>query len=135
MTKKLFRLYCFSFVVSILPIVILLIVKWDDYVKSVPAGGLKLTIAGIIASVVLLFKVTGHLNIKSHFVWYVGLALFFWLIKSMANDLSLVFVCAAVGDGVDEIFFQTAIKKERQRIAMDKQADVIVDKLGKAGNT
>lgn len=135
MTKKLLKLYIGSFLVSVLPLVALIIFRWDAYVKSVPAGALRLTIAGAIAVVVLLFKITGHLHIKSHFVWYVGLALFFWLIKSLANDLSLVFICAAIGEGIDEIFFQTAIKKERKQRDMEKQAQIIVDQMGKAGNT
>lgn len=135
MTKKLLKLYIGSFLVSVLPLVALIIFRWDAYVKSVPAGALRLTIAGVIAVVVLLFKITGHLHIKSHFVWYVGLALFFWLIKSLANDLSLVFICAAVGEGIDEIFFQTAIRKERQQRDMEKQAQIIIDQMGKAGNT
>lgn len=135
MTKKLLKLYIGSFLASVLPLLLLLIFRLDAYVKSVPAGALRLTIAGVIAVVVLLFKITGHLHIKSHFVWYVGLALFFWLIKSLANDLSLVFICAAIGEGIDEIFFQTAIKKERKQRDMEKQAQIIIDQMGKAGNT
>lgn len=136
-TKKknntLIKLYVGSFLVSALPLMMLVIFRWNTYVKSVPAGAIRLSIAGIIAAVVLLFKITGHLHIKSHFVWYVGFALFFWLIKSVANDLSLVFICAAIGDGVDEIFFQTAIKKERKKRDMEKQAEIIIEQMGQMG--
>ena len=38
MTKKLLKLYIASFVVSALPLVLLVIFRWNAYVKSVPAG-------------------------------------------------------------------------------------------------
>lgn len=135
MTKKLLKLYIGSFLVSILPIVLLLVFRWDTYVKSVPAGAFRLTIGGITVAVVMLFKITGHLHIPSHFVWYVGLALFCWLMKAVLNDLMLVFICAAVGEGIDEVFFQTAIKKERKERDMEKQAQVIIEQMGKAGKS
>ena len=135
MTKKLLKLYIASFVVSALPLVLLVIFRWNAYVKSVPAGAVRLTLAGIIAAVVLLFKITGHLHIKSHFVWYVGLALFCWLIKAVLGDMMLVFVCAAIGEGLDEIFLQTAIKKVLKERDMNEQAKIIVEQLGKAGKS
>lgn len=131
MNKTLLKLYIGSFLVSILPLAILFVVRWGQYVKSVPAGAFRLTLGGIMIAVVLVLKITHHLKIHSLCVFFVACALFCWLMQAVLNDMMVIFICAAVGQAVDEIFFQTAIKKKRQELEMDKEAQMLAERLDK----
>ena len=132
MKRKLFSLYIGSFISSILPLAVLVGVRWNDYIRDVPAGAFRLTIGGVMVAIVMILKITHHLKIHSLFFTFAACALFCWLVEAVLADLRLIYSLAAVGQGIDEIFFQTAIKKTRKEIEMQEQAEKIAEAIGKA---
>ena len=135
MKKKLFFLYLGSFLVSVLPLVVFIAVRWNTYVRNVPAGAFRLTVGGVIACAILLLRIMGKLKIPSAFTTSLFLSAFCWAIQPLLNDLAVIFTLWAVGEALDMIFFRTAIRKTRKDKETTDTAQKLAEELKKAGGT
>ncbi len=118
---KLFFLRFCSFIVSVAPLVVVLIMNWGKYTET-PAETVKLCIGGVLCLLFVLMKVLGKLKIPSRLVLFFVVFLMAYLMQSVLEDLLLLSGMALLGESVDFIFFQKAIKTAEENILVDKTA-------------
>lgn len=125
MKRKLAILYPLSFLSSIAPVGIFVGMNWEDYVKDVPAGGLRLTFGGLMVAFVVGMKVCGKLKLSGGLRWFIFAAALCWMLQALLNDLTTIFLLAATGEATDSLVFQRMIKN----IKADKETDDLADKI------
>ena len=128
MKNKLRILTILSFVTSILPIVLVVGINWDVYVKTT-GDAVKLTFGGIIAGFLVLLKVMDKLKVPNKFVLLGSVFVMSYLLQSILQDLTLLSGMAFLGEALDCFFFQTPIKKLREAIMIEKTADATSSKI------
>ena len=115
-------LYIGSFVASVAPIASCLAVRWDIYTTT-PAATLKLCGGGLIAALFIILKLVGALHAPRRIVLYGTVFVMAYLLEAILNDLILLSGLALLGELLDLIFFQHAIKSTREKILISKTAD------------
>lgn len=128
MKNKLRILTILSFVTSILPVVLVVGINWDVYVKTT-GDAVKLTFGGIIAVFLVLLKVMDKLKVPNKFVLLGSVFVMSYLLQSILQDLTLLSGMAFLGEVLDCFFFQTPIKKLREAIMIEKTADATSSKI------
>lgn len=128
---KLVFLQIFSFIFSIAPLAIAIIVNRDRYFGT-PEESVKLGIGLIIGIVFICLKVLAKIKIPSRLVTYGIVFAMVYLMQSILADLLLLSGMAFLGEMLDFLFFQRAIRRTRERISAETTADataVQVEKL------
>ena len=77
---RLFFLHIFSFLVSVAPITVSVVVNWNKYTTK-PSDTVKLCIGGVIALVFVVLKVVGHLKMPRRVVTFGIVFLMSYLLK------------------------------------------------------
>lgn len=125
---RLILLYIGSFIVSIAPLLVILILRWDNYTKT-PGDTTKLCIGGIICLFFVFLKVIGKLQMPRRIVLFGIVFLMAYLLKALMDDLILLSGMALAGEVLDLIFFQHFIKVTRENILVEKTATATSSKL------
>ena len=115
-------LYIGSFLSSVLPLIICVGVNFDKYTKT-PGDTVKLCIGGVIALIFLFLKVIGKLKMPRRIILFGLVFIMTYLLQAILNDLILLSGMALIGELLDFIFFQRAIKNTKERIIIGKTAD------------
>ena len=110
---RLVFLYIGSFLVSIAPLIICLAFNWGDYTKT-PGDTVKLSLGGIILATLVFMKVIGKLKMPRRIVSF-GIA--FVMAYLLQAGMALL------GEFIDYMFFQKAIKKTKEDMLVEKTAD------------
>ena len=129
MKKKMFFLYLFSFLATVSPVSVFVILNWDKYIHDVPAGALRLSVGGIVAAFVVLLKVLGKLKINGSMRWYLIGAVLCYTLQAILDDLGAIFLLAAIGEAIDYLFFRGKIEKLKKQSEQDELIDKFVDKM------
>lgn len=119
---RLALLYIGSVIAFVSPLLICFILKWDEYMKT-PGDTVKLGIGGVLLVVVVALMILGRLKSLRRIV---GLGISFilaYLLQAVLVDLVLLLGLALLGELLDLIFFQTAIKTTKEKIHITKTAD------------
>ena len=127
---RLFMLYIGSFLASAAPVAACVVARWDVYTAT-PAMKLKLCGGGVIAAVLMLLKVLGKLRIPRRIVFFGAVFVMSYLLEAVLNDLMLLSGLALLGEGLDLVFFQGAIKHTEEAIKIQKTASATADQLEK----
>lgn len=120
---RLVFLYIGSFIVSIAPLVFCFAWNWEDYTKT-PGDTVKLTFGGIMLAVLVFMKVIGKLKMPRRIVSFGIVFVMAYLLQAVLEDLLLLSGMALLGEFIDFVFFQKAIKKTKEDILIGKTADV-----------
>lgn len=115
-------LYIGSFLSSVLPLIICVGVNFDKYTNT-PGDTVKLCIGGVIALIFLFLKVIGKLKMPRRIILFGLVFIMTYLLQAILNDLILLSGMALIGELLDFIFFQRAIKNAKERIVIGKTAD------------
>ena len=102
-----------SFLVTCAPLVTVLILKWDVYTAQSYGGTVNLCVGGVLALVFLLLKVVGKLRLPRRIILYALVFAFAVLMEAVLLDLKLLSGMALLGEALDYILFQSALKKYR----------------------
>ena len=111
-----------SFIVTTAPLFICFVANWNKYTKA-PSDTVKLTLAGIIGVTLLALKVIGKLHMPRRIVLYGIVFAMAYLLKPVLDDLILLSGMALLGEFLDLVFLQNAIRKTRESIQIGKTAD------------
>lgn len=111
-----------SFIVSVAPLLICITANWGRYVKT-PGDAVSLGLGGMLAAIFLLLKVLGKLKMPSRVVLYGVVFIMAYLFEALLSDLVLLSGMALLGETVDFIFFQRAIRTAKENILVGKTAD------------
>lgn len=125
---RLILLYIFSFLVSIAPVTVCLILNWGDYVKT-PGDTIRLSLGGIALACILFLKVIGKLKMPRRIVAFGIVFVMAYLLQSVLQDLLLLSGMALLGEFVDFAIFQRAIKKTKENILVGKTADKTAEQV------
>ncbi len=126
--RKLFFLCAGGFLASILPLVALLILRWEEY-TAVPGGAVRLCFGGAAIAALIAMKVLGKLKLPSRLTVMVIALVLVYLLEAMISDLTLILWTAILGEALDTFLFSPFAKRTRERIAIEKQADATADKV------
>lgn len=125
--KRLILLYIGSFIVSIAPLLIVLIVRWGNYTKT-PSDTVKLCFGAVICIVFMVLKVIGKLKMPSRIITFAVVMLLAFLLQSLTNDLILLSGMALLGEALD-LVFQHFIKKTKEQMQTTEVADATTAKV------
>lgn len=129
MKKKLYSLYIASFLVSVIPLVLVVAFNWDHYTKT-RLSTWSLTIGGLMALALLGLKAIGKMpKIASSPVKLGILLLVTCLLEPLIMDLKLFLLALFVGAVLDSIFFVGRIKKLKDEIYIDKTSTATANKI------
>ena len=126
---KLFFLVVGGFLASVVPLLVLLAIKWEEYVTSVPGGAVRLSLGGGMIVALILLKVLGKLKLPSRLCVMVIALCMVYLLEALLRDLSLVLWVATAGEAVDAFLFAPFARRVRERITIAKQADATADRV------
>ena len=126
---KLFFLCVGGFLSSTVPLLSLLLIKWEEYVTSVPGGAVRLSLGGGIIAALILLKVLGKLKLPSRLCVMVIALGMVYLLEALLSDLSLILWVATAGEAMDAFLFAPFARRVRERIAIAKQADATADRV------
>ena len=121
MKRDLIVLYILSFIVSIAPLLVCLIVNWNKYTTT-PGDTVKLCLGGIILLFFVFLKVVGKLRLPRRIITFATLFIVVYLLQSVLDDLLLLSGMALLGEFLDTILFQNAIKSTKESISIEKTA-------------
>lgn len=130
--KKQIRLLTMcSFLISILPLLITVACRWDNYVAN-PGDVVKLTFGGIMVAILLLFKALGRLKFpEKRVVGYLFALVLCFLLDNVLQDITFLLFMATIGEVADLIIFQHPIKVLKEKLQNEKTADATAEKLKK----
>lgn len=122
MKSRLVLLQIGSFIVSIAPLVIVLIINWGKYTKT-PGETVKLCIGGIMVAFFIFLKVIGKLKMPRRIVLFGVVFIMAYLLQAIMDDMILLSGMALLGEFVDMVCFQGFIKKLKENIIVGKTAN------------
>ena len=119
---RLVILYIWSFIASIAPLLVCFIINWDKYTKT-PGDTVKLCAGGIILVLFLFLKVVGKIKMPRRIVLFGVVFILVYLLQAILNDLLILSGMALIGEFLDCLLFQRAIKVTKENILVGKTAD------------
>ena len=125
---KLFFLYVGSFIVSISPLLTVLISRWGVYTKT-PEDTVKLCIGGLFCLFFIFLKVIGKLKMPRRIVLFGVVFVLVYLLQAILDDLLIISGMALMGELVDTIFFQSAIRRTKEGVLIEKTSAATSDKV------
>lgn len=125
---RLVFLYIGSFIVSIAPLLVVLILRWDNYTKT-PGDTVKLCFGGAICLFFVFLKVIGKLKMPRRIVLFGVVFIMAYLLKALMDDLILLSGMALTGELIDLLCFQRVIKVTKENILIGKTADATTSKV------
>lgn len=130
MKSRLVLLQIGSFIVSIAPLVIVLIINWGKYTKT-PGETVKLCIGGIMVAFFIFLKVIGKLKMPRRIVLFGVVFIMAYLLQAIMDDMILLSGMALLGEFIDMVCFQGFIKKLKENILIGKTANATTDQVEK----
>ena len=128
MKSRLILLQIGSFIVSIAPLLIVLIINWGEYTKT-PGDTIKLCIGGIMALFFIFLKVIGKLKMPRRIVLFGVVFIMAYLLQAIMDDMILLSGMALLGEFIDLVCFQGFIKKLKENILIGKTANATTDQV------
>lgn len=125
---KLFFLYAGGFLSSTLPLLALLLIKWEEY-TAIPGGAVRLCFGGGMIVALIALKVLGKIKLPSRITVMAVLLVLAYLLQALLSDLTLILLVALIGDVIDTFLFAPFAKRVCERIAIAKQADATADRV------
>lgn len=118
---KLALLCVFSYLVSILPLIVTFMLNFGKYTESVEAT-VKLTVGGLIVLVLLLARTLGR-ALPNGIGGALTAFLLAFLLEAILADLVLLLGMFLLGECLDIIFLRRKIAALREDILVDKTAN------------
>lgn len=127
--KKRYRLrlavlYALSFLVSVAPIMTLLVVNSDRYIRCL-GDAVKITFGGIVIFVILAVKTVGKLRLPGRLMTSTVLLLLCWLFSTVIPDLMLILTVWWGSEAADFVIFTPLIKRTKENILIQRTANAV----------
>ena len=117
-----FLLYVCSFLSSVLPVGIALILNFPKYTVTVQET-VKLSAGLVIIIAIVIVKLLGKLKMPRRITLFAVVFIISYLMNSVLDDLLLLSGLALLGEFIDLIFFQRAIKEAQENRVVEKTSD------------
>ena len=122
MKHKLYIFKILSFLSSIAPLVIVLAMNHDKYIKNV-TDAIKLSVGCMLIIAFVALKILGKLKMPSRMVLFGVVFLMSVLFEALLSDLKFISAMALAGEFVDALLFDPKIKKIEEKIKTSKIAN------------
>lgn len=139
--RRLVFLHILSFIASVAPVAIAIGVNANEWF-STPRETVKIGIGAIIGAVLIILKVLGRIKMPRRLVIFGIVFAMIYLLSSILPDMLLISGMAFLGEALDALLFQRAIRNTREKIGIKKTADAtakqiedILDKYVGSGRT
>lgn len=126
--RRLHLLYVVSFIVTLAPLIAVLAINWQSYTETA-AETVKLTVGGVLVAIFMLLKVLGKLKIPRRVVCYAFVFALAYLLEAVLADLMILSGAALLGEVVDYIFLQRAIKGTKEAVLAAGTADATAERV------
>lgn len=127
---RLVLLQILSFIVCVAPIGVAVFLNRNEWFGT-PQESVKIGIGAIIAIVLVCLKVLGKLKMPRRIVIYGIVFAMTFLLKSILDDLMLLSGMAFLGEFLDLIFLQTAIRRLKEDIKNERTANATAESMEK----
>ena len=117
-----------GFFTSVLPLAIVFWMNREKYFIDTPAK-VKLALGGVIVLVFVVLKVLGKVKIPGRITTAVIVMALAYLLEALLNDLMLLTAAYLAGEILDMLFFDAPAKRLREKLQMEKQADVTAGRM------
>ena len=125
---RLFLLSLGSFIVSLAPICVVVAVRSGEYFKTL-TDVLKFSAGAIIAIVLIVIKLLGKFKMPRRITAFAFVFVMSYLLAAVLKDLLLLSGAALLGELLDLILFQNAIRSTRERMTADRVGDAVADRI------
>ena len=125
---KLILLQISSFLVSVLPLIIFVVVNWGNYVKTT-SDAVKLSVGMVIAIVLFVLKAIGKLKMPRRVVFYAVTCILCYFLYPLIKDIVWLSALCLVGELLDMFIFQRPIKNLKEKILIEKTSDATTEKV------
>lgn len=120
---KLRWLQCASFLSTLTPLAIAVGINWDTYTKTT-SSTISITIGGVIAIIMTLLAVKGHLKAPAQRIWtYVFIFVMACLLEPIIMDIKLLSGMLLAGEGINLACFDRFVKKTAQEVEQERIAN------------
>lgn len=123
-TLKLKLLEGGGIVTSLLPLIVVIIINWNDYVMAAGGQTWKLTVGGVMAVGMIAIAMLGKMKLPGLKTFFAILLVIIFLIEPILADLKLLCACALGGQLINSVTFELLAKKYKETMTMEKQADI-----------
>lgn len=118
-SKKVWILRTLDFFLTILPLVILVIVRHEKYIYS-KSSAIGFSAGAVIAFFVIVLTIFKKLHLSGLAFSIIGLALCYFL-RNLINDIEWIFLCLLIGQ-VSSKIVGIFIRKEEESLTVKKTA-------------
>lgn len=123
-TLKLKLLEGGGIVTSLLPLLVVIIINWNDYVVAAGGSSWKLTIGGVMAVGMIAATMIGKMKLPGLKTFFAILLVIIFLLEPILADLKLLCAAALGGQLINGFTFEIFAKKYKETMTMEKQADI-----------
>lgn len=125
---KLRILQLLSFVATVTPLLVVIVINWNSYVTTL-SDGIKISIGLVMALLFLLLKVLGKLKMPKRVLFYALVCAMSYFLYPLIEDIVLISGMCLLGEIIDLVLFQKPIKNLKDNIYIEKTADVTSTKV------
>ena len=118
-SKKIWILKTLDIIVTILPLMVLVLIRHDKYIYS-KGSAVGFSIGAVIAFVVVVLTILDKLHLKALGASVVGIALCYFL-QNVLNDIEWILVCILIGQIASRIV-NAFLVVEQERVSIEKNA-------------
>lgn len=126
-SKKVLLLKTLDIVVTILPLVILVLIRHENYIYS-KGSAVGFSVGAIIAVSVIVLTILDKLHLKALGVSAVGILLCYFL-QNVLNDIEWILVCGLIGQIASRIV-NAFLTVEKERVSIEKNAQATSRQVG-----
>lgn len=126
-SKKVWLLKTLDIVVTILPLVILVLIRHENYIYS-KGSAVGFSVGAIIAVSVIVLTILDKLHLKALGVSAVGILLCYFL-QNVLNDIEWILVCVLIGQIASRIV-NAFLAVEKERVSIEKNAQATSRQVG-----
>ena len=123
-TLKLKLLEGGGIVTSLLPLLVVIIINWNEYVVAAGGSSWKLTIGGVMAVGMIAATMIGKMKLPGLKTFFAILLVIIFLLEPILADLKLLCAAALGGQLINGFTFEIFAKKYKETTTMEKQADI-----------
>ena len=127
---RLILLYIGSFVFSVAPLLTVVIINRNDYVRNT-ADAVKLTLALVLVIGFVVLKALDKLKMPKRIVFFFIVFMMCYFLNTVLDDLMLLSGMALLGEFIDFAFFQWAIRTTKEKITIEKTSNANASKIDK----
>lgn len=123
---RLALLYIASFISTVAPVGLALIYKAPEYFKT-PEESVKVGLGAVVILAIVIIKLVGKLRMPRRVVLFAIVFLLCYLLEGVLKDLFLLSGLALLGEVIDFLVCQSAIKRTREAITISKTSSAVAN--------